>query len=390
MLLLDPYERDARVEKQAGTLTRAGFGVTLLAWNRFGTSLEREVRDGTVIERVSVRSASGSKWKSLLKLPALYWWFLRKGLRADYDVLLVHELYLWPVGWLLRLIRRKKTIFDAHEPYAEQIVGILPAVAPFQEWLRRLEAFFARRADILMTVTPRMVTRYREMGVGRILYLPNLPVCRALAVPPAAAPASDVLVIGRIGSITPRYSGVEPLIELAKTLRARGVPVRLVIGGPIMSGWEPEFRRRIADCGDYIDYLGVVPVTQVLNLVARFHIMLSLRDGDTPKAEYGYSTKIFDAMAVGVPVISTPVGEDPYLVRDTQCGEIVPCPVEVEALADRVVTLWRDEARRRRYGENGLRAIRSQYTWEVYEPGFLAEFRTHQALGADAGAPASS
>ena len=378
MLLLDPYERDARVEKQAGTLVRAGFEVTVLAWNRFGRSLERELRDGTVIERVSIPSPSGSKWTFLLRLPALYWWFLQKGLRADYDVLVAHELYTWPVGLLLRLIRRKKTIFDAHEPYAEQIVGILPAALPFQAWLRRLEALLARRADLLMTVTPRMVTRYRNMGVRRIFYLPNLPRFRS-PVPPSGSgggPRSDVLVIGRIGSITPRYSGVEPLIDLGKTLRGRGVPVRVVIGGPVMSGWEPEFRKLIADCADYIDYIGVVPVSQVLGLVAQFHVVLSLRDGNTPKAEYGYSTKIFDAMAVGVPVISTPVGEDPYLVGETECGEIVPCPVDIDELADRVVALWRDESRRRRYGENGIKAVRDRYSWDAYEPAFLAEFRT--------------
>ena len=36
MLLFDPYQRDARVEKEAATLVGAGYRVTVLAWNRFG------------------------------------------------------------------------------------------------------------------------------------------------------------------------------------------------------------------------------------------------------------------------------------------------------------------------------------------------------------------
>src|SRR5439155_21449272 len=63
MLLFDPYQRDARVEKEAATLVGAGYRVTVLAWNRFGTSDPHEERDGSEIERASIPFPSGDKWR---------------------------------------------------------------------------------------------------------------------------------------------------------------------------------------------------------------------------------------------------------------------------------------------------------------------------------------
>lgn len=369
MLLMDPYERDARVEKEAKTLVQFGHRVTVLAWNRFGTSKSEEVRDGARIERVTVLGPSGSRWRLLWRYPRVYWWFLRRGLRTPYDVLICHDIQTWPVGWVLKVLKRRFTVFDAHEPYAEQIGGILPSTRRFVPWLRRFEGYLARRASLVITVTPLMLERSRNLGLRRVFYLPNVP-----ATPPCGdalrRPADGCFVLGRIGSMTPNYSGVEPLIEVARLLRSRGIPVHLVLGGPIMAGWESRLRAIIGECDGFVEYIGVVPVSDVLQWVARFDVMASLRDASPMKARYGWSSKIFDAMAVGTPVVTTPVGEDGDLVRETQCGEVLPATFGIDELAERLTALWRQPELRRRYGENGRLAYRERYNWAAYESAF--------------------
>src|SRR5205823_3353597 len=101
MLLFDPYQRDARVEKEAATLVGAGYRVTVLAWNRFGTSDPHEERDGSEIERASIPCPSGAKWRILWRFPRLYWWCFKRALAIPYDVLIAHELVTWPLGWAL-------------------------------------------------------------------------------------------------------------------------------------------------------------------------------------------------------------------------------------------------------------------------------------------------
>src|SRR6266516_7871611 len=102
MLLMDPYERDARVEKEARTLVQFGHEVTVFAWNRFGTSKPEEVRDGAHIERVTIRGPSGSRWRLLWRYPRVYFWFLRRALQIPFDALICHDIQTWPVGWALK------------------------------------------------------------------------------------------------------------------------------------------------------------------------------------------------------------------------------------------------------------------------------------------------
>ena len=369
MLLLDPYERDARVEKQVATLVAAGHPVTVLAWNRHATSRAEEERGGARIERVAVRSPSGSKWRALSRIARVYVWYVRRGRVLKWDVLVAHDMYTWIPGLILGALLGRRVVLDAHEPYAEQIVGILPSLAPLLGPLRWLEGFLARRGHTVLTVTPRMVTRLQSLGVRRVFYLPNVPNVIPSA-PARGAGAAERLVIGSVGSITPRYSGVEHFLEVAELLRTRGVPVHAVLGGPVLAGWEPEFLRRVEAAGSLVQYLGVVPFARVPEVLETFDVMLSLKDSRAPTSEYGYSTKIFDAMAAGVPVVTTRVTEDPDLVESTGCGVVVAAPVDVAEVADRVVEIWRDPLRRQAMREAGLRAVAERYRWGAFEQAY--------------------
>ena len=371
MVILDSYEHDPRLEKEIASLVRAGCGVYVLGWNRFGTAPSEEERGGAIIRRAEVRSPRGSRWRTLLRLPRLYAWLWRQARAIDYDVIICHEIYSWPLGWLLKLVKRRKTIFDAHEPYAEQIVGILPGTGLFLGLLLRLEALLARRADALVTVSPRMVARYRGMGIRRVVYVPNVPLL-APETPPVRERRDNDFVIGRVGVISPRYSGVEALVAVAKLLRERGAPVKVVLGGPVTNAWDEEFRRLLRECHDFVEYIGSVPVARLRDVTASFDVAASLFEPVIPKADYGYSTKIFDAMAAGVPVVSTRAAEDGLLVEETGCGIVVEYPFDYGKIADQLLVLGREPETRRRYGVNGRRAIELRFNWSVYEAAFLS------------------
>jgi glycosyltransferase involved in cell wall biosynthesis len=266
-------------------------------------------------------------------------------------------------------------VFDSHEPHAEQLVGLFPALAPLLPLFRSFEGFLARRADALMTVTPWMVERFRAMGVDRTFYLPNVPRLPAGAVglprhwsrPPGAH-----FVIGRLGTITPRWSGVEPLLALGDELRRRGLPVRLVLAGRVMRGWEGQFQQLVRDRLDFVDYLGIIPVSEVAAIISECDLVASLRERGAANSECGFSTKIFDAMAAGVAVLSSRIPEDDMLVASTSCGILVDNPRETSRCADLVMHLAGDRDGLLQLGRNGRRAVEERYNWERYEPEFLS------------------
>ncbi len=378
MLLMDPFEHDPRVEKEATSLTQAGHPVTVLAWNRFGTSKDIEERNGVRIERVRVLSPRGSRWRAVYRLLGVLGWMLWRSLRTPHDVLVCHEMHTWPVGWLLKLLRpRHRVIFDAHEPYAEQIVGVLPHASRLRRPLLWAEGLLARSADVVVTVSPLMLERYRRMGVRRLEYLPNVP---RLQAPPGAPPRPAVraapFVIGRLGVIAPRYSGVEPLVNIVARVNELGVDVKLVLGGPITNGWEAGFQALLACNQSYVQYVGIVPIDEVMSYVASFDLVASLFEPLQPKAPYGYSTKIFEAMAAGVAVLTTRGAEDQFLVADAGCGLVVDYPFNIDAVAREVAALLPDESRRRAYGARGQAAVRERFNWAQYEGAFLNLFRS--------------
>ena len=80
---------------------------------------------------------------------------------------------------------------------------------------------------------------------------------------------------------------------------------------------------------------------------------------------------VYEAAACGLPVIvSENVGA---AIRDGQDGFIVPIR-DPDALADRLLRLYRDPALRRAMGQSAYEYVQ-QFTWEAYHRQVIANYR---------------
>jgi len=70
---------------------------------------------------------------------------------------------------------------------------------------------------------------------------------------------------------------------------------------------------------------------------------------------------VLEALAAGLPVVSTPAGDIPAMVAHGAAGTLVPAD-DPEALADAVGGLLDDPARAGRMAERGRRLV-ADYTW---------------------------
>ena len=75
----------------------------------------------------------------------------------------------------------------------------------------------------------------------------------------------------------------------------------------------------------------------------------------------GTRLKIYEAMAMEKPVVSTAIGAEGLPVRD---GEDIVIASEPDAFADAVIALLRNPARAGTIGRRGAAAVRSQFGWE--------------------------
>ena len=96
----------------------------------------------------------------------------------------------------------------------------------------------------------------------------------------------------------------------------------------------------------------------------------------------GLCTALVDAMAASKAAVATRVGGVPEVVVDGETGFLVP-PRDHEAMAERIVALLKDDARRARMGEAALKRARERFTVERMVEETLAAYE--RLLGAGVG-----
>ena len=74
-----------------------------------------------------------------------------------------------------------------------------------------------------------------------------------------------------------------------------------------------------------------------------------------------FPNAILEAMAMGKPVVATNVGGIPEVVEEGQTGFLVP-PRDPKAIADRVLSLCRDSARRLQMGRAARARVEDNFT----------------------------
>lgn len=279
---------------------------------------------------------------------------LRLHARRPFDVL--HAQYAYPNG--LAVLR------------AARAAG-LPAVVSVQggdgHWVGTcctthrdlVRAVFAH-APALLIGSPSFaaeVCERHDLDPARFTVVPGATDAERFV--PVASPGrvSDPAVLLYHGRVDAR-KGVLDLLDAVAKLRADTVPVRL-----LLSGIGPDLdsvATRITELGlaDVVELLGAVPYERAHEVYARGEIFVS------PTYAEGFSNTILEAMASGLPVISTDVVGVRDCVRPDENGLLVP-PGDPAALAAAVRRLLDDPELRRRLAEQARTDVERQWSWPV-------------------------
>ena len=121
-----------------------------------------------------------------------------------------------------------------------------------------------------------------------------------------------------------------------------------------------------ADPGPAVRALAELPGVKVTGTVpdvrtyysGAFAAIVPLRTGG------GTRLKILEALAAGVPVVSTPLGAEGLEVADKENALLVDAD-DVQGWTDRLVSLAESAARRAQLSEAGLRLVKTRYDWEI-------------------------
>jgi colanic acid/amylovoran biosynthesis glycosyltransferase len=175
--------------------------------------------------------------------------------------------------------------------------------------------------------------------------------------------AADPPAIISVGRLIDK-KGFGDLISACGLLRFRGLNFKcLVIGeGPL----EQALRSQVAAAGleDIVQLTGPLSQPQIIELLGHAALFALPCVRDAEGGMDNLPTVIMEAMAAGLPVISTPLGGIPEMVEPGITGELVPehDPATLSAAIENLLT---DAGRARKLGEQGREAARQKFSIEV-------------------------
>jgi glycosyltransferase involved in cell wall biosynthesis len=170
--------------------------------------------------------------------------------------------------------------------------------------------------------------------------------------------SEDQFCIGTVTHLTPR-KGVHHLIAAMGLIAAKLPNVRCIVVGDIVvpsydGPYAAQVREEIQRLGlkDKVILAGRrTDVPQLLNVFD-----LVVHPSETEACPYS----VLEAQSCGKAVVGFRVGGMTDVVQDGQTGVLAP-PCDEAALAEAIVGLLRDPARRRRLGENGRRRVEREF-----------------------------
>jgi glycosyltransferase involved in cell wall biosynthesis len=252
-----------------------------------------------------------------------------------------------------------KTIFHFHASGVSDLYDELPF---WQRWLFRRAYFGVDAAVRISALNPEDGMR---LAAKREFVVPNGidDPCPGLSVEPSnrAVTADEPLRILFVGALR-ESKGVLVLIEACSKLVARGVPFRV----EIMGQWKgDDFAARVSKriqelkLNEHVRFLGTLSGDEKFDAYRRADVFCF----PTFFSAESFGLVLVEAMACGLPVVSTRWRGIPSVVDDGRTGLLVE-PHNSEALADQLVRLAEDGELRKQMGLAGRQRFLREFSLE--------------------------
>ena len=255
--------------------------------------------------------------------------------------------------------------------------GIRPVFFAWQNLYRRypppfrwLERYVLARADAIVGSEAAGDVLRRKGHTRRIEVIPQFGVDPELFAPRSRPRDPDRFVVGYAGRLV-EAKGVDVLIRAVGSIGG-DVTLRLAGTGPA----EPDLRRMSAAMAG-VAFEGVIPSADMpafYNGLDVFVLPTVGRPGWTEQ----FGRAAVEAMACGVPTVVSASGELPHVVA--QAGLVTP-PADAHALADVLMGLRADPARREQLAEAGRAHVVRRYTTRAVADATAAFYRRIAGVG---------
>lgn len=260
--------------------------------------------------------------------------------------------------WIARLCRIP-FVLEVRDLWPQVLIdqgGKRPS-SPMVQLLAGMERQLYRHARLVVVLAKGAENYVLQRGAQRTAWLPNGPDLDLFQSRPLPEDRAEFIIIyaGAHGEA----NALEQVIEAARLLEAQQSPVRFRLVGD-----GPEKQALIHQAAGLasVVFEPPVPKAEVPDLMAQADaILLSLRD--VPLFRYGVSpNKLYDAYAIGRPVVSTVAGAINAEIEEHGVG-VTSEPGDPEALADAILRLARtSHLQRQTMAERAIHLAQTVYS----------------------------
>ena len=273
------------------------------------------------------------------------------------------------------LLRRQRFYVDCDDDEVGSNrfgAGWQRAVFAFWQWL------LPRIAAGVTVNTQFLMERMRRSGIDPVVYVPNGVDLQQLQRPDPAIVAALGVAVGLANRRVIAYAGtlalhnhpVDLLLDAFTQLAAElpDLDLLLIGGGEDLTTLRAEVGAR--GLTDRVHFTGHLPQSSVRGWLALAELSVDpVHDDDVARARS--PLKIFESMAVGVPVVTGDVGDRRQLLADG--AGLVTAPGDAAALAATIRALLSDPAKLRAMA-GAATGVAARYDWRVLSRYWLAVY----------------
>lgn len=283
------------------------------------------------------------------------------------DVILASSppFFVAMAGAALSVLLNRPWIFEIRDLWPASIRAVGASNSPALALVERVEMHLYRQATRLVSVTHSFRRELTARGIPASKHdvatngVDAAQFSRDRATHDARADlgvSSGAFLVGYMGTVGMAH-GLETILDAAERTRSDPGIVWLIVGeGAHRARLEADASRRGLGNLLFRDY---VPHDRMPSYLAALDVSV-VHLKPEPLFRTVIPSKIFESMAMGVPLLMAVEGESAEVVAEAGAGLCVPSG-DAAAMVEAVRTLRADPEARRAMGERGMRAVRERY-----------------------------
>jgi glycosyltransferase involved in cell wall biosynthesis len=318
---------------------------------------------GNQEEAVAIEDVGISRFGRLGRFLFTTWKLFFRALRSDVKIIHFHDPELIPQAYLLALFGRQ-VIFDMHENVPKQIAN-KPWLSSFSKKVLSTIYIGLERLTLSRFHVVYAESSYRKdyswlKNTSIILNLPDVSLISSLA----NRNKYDNFTVGYIGGCSAER-GVLRVASAMMLLRDNGVMLNYLCIGPQSQEVEKDDVFVAGVEKGWIDAPGRVNATVGWPLVKRCSVGMAVLE-PLPNYIESWPTKMFEYLAMGLPVIVSDFPMYKAFIEEYECGLCVD-PHNLVEISVAIKYLFENPKHAMEMGKKGREAVFKKYNWQQEE-----------------------